>query len=64
MIRLLLILCLFLPLSAQALDPPQNSGYVNDRAGLLSEPVRLKLEQFLRQFEETDSTQIVLLTIQ
>lgn len=63
MIRFLLILCLLLPVSVQALDPPQNAGYVNDRASLLSAPVRLKLEQFLRQFEESDSTQIVVLTI-
>jgi uncharacterized protein len=63
MVRLLLMLSLLLPLSAQALDVPQASGYVNDRAGLLSAPVRLKLEQFLRQFEESDSTQITVLTI-
>lgn len=63
MIRLLLIFCLLFPLSSQALEPPKASGYVNDRAGLLTAPVRLKLEQFLRQFEETDSTQLVVLTI-
>ncbi|MDT8420046.1 MAG: TPM domain-containing protein [Desulfuromonadales bacterium] len=63
MLRFLLILCLLLPFSAQALDPPQKAGYVNDRASLVSAPVRLKLEQFLRQFEETDSTQLVVLTI-
>ena len=57
---------LFLLLSclpALALDVPQPGGYVNDRAGLLSATAKLKLEQFLRDFEASDSTQIVVLTI-
>ncbi|PLX82517.1 MAG: hypothetical protein C0614_06150, partial [Desulfuromonas sp.] len=37
--------------------------YVTDNAGLLSQSTRLKLEQFLREFEKSDSTQIVVLTI-
>jgi len=57
---LLLLLC---ALPALALDVPQPGGYVNDLAGLLSPPAKLKLEQFLRDFEASDSTQIVVLTI-
>ncbi len=45
-----------------ALEVPPATGYVNDRAGLLTETTELKLEQFLREFEQSDSTQIVVLT--
>jgi uncharacterized protein len=61
---LYLILLLLLPVfPAAALDVPDPTGYVNDRAGLLSQNVELKLEQFLREFENSDSTQITILTI-
>ncbi|MEA3543738.1 MAG: TPM domain-containing protein [Thermodesulfobacteriota bacterium] len=49
--------------TAIALDIPRPKGYVNDNAGLISPPVELKLEQFLRDFEKSDSTQITILTI-
>jgi len=58
----LLTLLLF-SLPAMALDVPQPGDYVNDRAGLLSPTAKLKLEEFLRGFEASDSTQIVVLTI-
>ncbi len=58
----LLILLLFCT-NAAALGIPKANGYVNDNAGLLSSGVELKLEQFLRSFEASDSTQITLLTI-
>ncbi len=63
--RLFLICFLLLFLCGQvaALDVPQATGYVNDRAGILSQTTVLKLEQFLRDFEKSDSTQIVVLTI-
>lgn len=64
--RLILpILVLFVLLAApgHALEVPPATGYVNDRADLLSSGVELKLEQFLRQFEKSDSTQLVVLTI-
>lgn len=48
---------------ATALDIPKPTGYVNDTAGLLSPTVKLKLEQFLHDFEKSDSTQITVLTI-
>ena len=54
---------LLLPLTAVALDVPHATGYVNDRAGLLSPSTRLKLEHFLEKFEKSDSTQIAVLTI-
>lgn len=57
---LLLILC---SAPAVALDAPKVGGYVNDQAGLLSQTATLKLEQFLRGFEASDSTQITLLTV-
>lgn len=60
---LLLGLVLLGPLTAGALDVPPLSGHVNDRAGLLRPATVLKLEQFLSEFERSDSTQLVLLTI-
>lgn len=54
---------LLLPLSAVALDVPPATGYVVDRAGLLSPGTRLKLEQFLENFEKSDSTQLAVLTV-
>lgn len=49
--------------SASARDVPAARGYVNDLAGLMSPGATLKLEQFLRDFEASDSTQIVVLTV-
>jgi uncharacterized protein len=57
---LTLLLC---SLPALALEVPPPGSYVNDRAELISQAVELKLEQFLRDFERSDSTQIVVLTI-
>lgn len=63
--RFLLVALLVLLLAAPvaALDVPQATGYVNDRADILAATTRLELEQFLRDFEASDSTQIVVLTI-
>jgi uncharacterized protein len=49
--------------SAQALVVPQLQEYVNDYAGMISPSVRSKIEKDLRAFEESDSTQIVILTV-
>lgn len=54
---------LLLALPATALEIPKPAGYVNDHAGMISQTVKLKLEQFLRDFEKSDSTQITVLTI-
>lgn len=56
---LLLLVCS----SAAALNIPQPTGYVNDKARIISPTVELKLEQFLKDFEKSDSTQITVLTI-
>ncbi|GAB4424281.1 MAG: TPM domain-containing protein [Thermodesulfovibrionales bacterium] len=54
---------LILSASVQALDVPKLQGYVNDYARMLSPEAKTKLEAELRVFEQTDSTQIVILTI-
>ncbi|MBI5633799.1 MAG: TPM domain-containing protein [Nitrospirae bacterium] len=48
---------------AHALDIPKLTGYVNDNAGMLSPQAKATLEQELRAFEQSDSTQIVIVTI-
>lgn len=60
-------LCLWAVLVASppagALEVPRLQGYVNDYAGMMSDRVRSELESTLHDFEQTDSTQIVILTI-
>lgn len=55
--------CLLLGQPALALDVPALRGHVNDHAGLLSGATAQKLEAFLTEFEKSDSTQIVVLTV-
>jgi len=62
------LLALFLTLlafssAALALDVPLLRGHVNDYAGMLSSRTADELEKQLGDFERTDSTQIVVLTI-
>ncbi|OGP78732.1 MAG: methanol dehydrogenase [Deltaproteobacteria bacterium RBG_16_49_23] len=52
-----------LPFAAFGLEVPKLEGYVNDYAGMISPSVRSKIEKDLRAFEESDSTQIVILTV-
>ena len=62
----LLGLCLLfacIPAPAKALEVPQYQGYVTDLAGMISQAERQKLEQTLLAFEQSDSTQIAVLTI-
>ncbi len=59
---LILWLCC-LPLAASGLEVPKIEGYVNDYAGMISSSVRSKIEESLSAFEQSDSTQIVILTI-
>jgi len=54
---------LFLYSSAYGLDVPAFQGYVNDYAAMISAPVKAELERELKNFEQSDSTQIVVLTI-
>ncbi|RWX52099.1 uncharacterized protein VU01_10404 [Candidatus Electrothrix marina] len=50
-----------LPVSARTI--PAFKGYVNDYADMISGPVEAKLEQILKSFEHTDSTQVAVLTV-
>ncbi len=50
-------------LPAHPLDIPKLQGYVNDYANMISPSVKAELENELRAFEQTDSTQIVILTV-
>lgn len=54
---------LFLIGRAYALDIPKLQGYVNDYANMISPQAKTELENELKSFEQTDSTQIVILTI-
>ena len=62
------IIFLFLALAAGcpalALDVPRLQGHVNDYADLLSPATEAQLEHVLKTLESTDSTQIVVLTIE
>ena len=57
------LLYLALASSAFALDVPPLRGHVNDYAGILSSRAVQELEARLADFERSDSTQIVVLTI-
>jgi len=58
-----IFLFLCLPFGAYGLEVPRLQGYVNDYAGMISPPAKSKIEETLRAFERSDSTQIVILTI-
>jgi uncharacterized protein len=60
---LLSFLILFIPCLVYALDVPALHGHVNDYAGILSPETVQKIETELADFEKSDSTQIVVLTI-
>ena len=60
---LLACFLLFLTLQAHALDVPNLRGYVNDYASMISNPARAKLEEELKAFEQSDSTQLAILTL-
>src|SRR3990167_8452610 len=51
------------PTPVEALEVPQYQGYVTDLAGMISPAERQRLEQTLLAFEQSDSTQIAVLTI-
>lgn len=58
-----LLICIFGVSSLSALEVPALKGRVNDHAGMLSAATRQQLEDILSRLEQTDSTQIVVLTI-
>lgn len=62
-LSLLIFFLWCLPYSAYGLEVPKLQGYVNDYAGMISSPAKSKIEEALRTFEQSDSTQIVILTV-
>jgi uncharacterized protein len=58
----ILVICC-LPVAGYCLEVPKLQGYVNDYAGMISPSVKSKIEEGLRAFEQSDSTQIVILTV-
>lgn len=58
-----LALLLVFAAPGSALEVPPLKGRVNDYAGMLAPATARQLEELLRQFEATESTQIVVLTI-
>ncbi len=59
----LIFVLFFFPCIGQALEVPQLRGYVNDYAGMISSATAARLEGELKSFEQTDSTQVVILTV-
>jgi len=55
------LLCL--SAAAYGLDVPRLQGYVNDYAEMISPSTKSKIEEELKAFEGSDSTQIVIVTI-
>src|SRR4051794_35307582 len=60
---LLLILMLLAPSLCGGVEVPPLRGHVNDYASLLSPQAAQQLEAELADFEQSDSTQIVVLTV-
>ncbi len=60
---ILIALLMSLASPAFALDVPKLQGYVNDYANMISPEAKTQLEKELGNFEQTDSTQIVILTV-
>lgn len=59
----LIVMVILLPQLACALEVPQLRGRVNDYANMLSPGASQRLEQALAEFESSDSTQLVVLTV-
>jgi len=57
------LIFIIFPCYSAALDVPALKGRVNDYASVLSPEVEIKLEQTLSALENSDSTQVVVLTI-
>jgi uncharacterized protein len=63
-IALIFLLIFFvLPVVSYALDVPKLQGYVNDYAGMISSSAKARIEKDLKAFEQSDSTQLVILTV-
>lgn len=57
------LICILAVCNLPALEIPPLTGRVNDTAGMLSAATRQQLEEVLARLEQTDSTQLVVLTI-
>ena len=62
-IIIIFLLVLAVPFNASALEVPRLNGHVNDYAAMLSTASERQLEAVLTDFEQKESTQIVVLTI-
>jgi uncharacterized protein len=62
-IPLLLLVSFLLPVSIKAMETPALQGRINDYAGLLSPETKATLTEQLAALEESDSSQIVVLTV-
>ena len=62
-LRILSFFLFFLPSLIQALEVPPLKGHINDYAAMISPAIKDRLEEELKGFEQTDSTQLVILTI-
>jgi len=60
---LVLLIVFWLVSSALAFEIPQYSGYVNDYAEMITPETEERLERTLLAFDQSDSTQIAILTI-
>lgn len=60
---IIILLLLVVPSLTHALEVPALRGHVNDYAGMLSSGAVQRMEAALTEFERSDSTQIVVLTI-
>ena len=63
LISFFILLFCCLPVAAYGLDVPRLQGYVNDYAGMMSSSAKSKIEGELKAFEQSDSTQLVILTL-
>ena len=62
-IYLTVVFLLFFISAAGAEDIPFFRGYVTDQADLISDGMKVKLENYLKDFENSESTQIFVLTV-
>lgn len=60
---IILFVIFLLPFQARALGIPKLQGYVNDYANMISKSTRAQLEEELKSYEQSDSTQLVILTL-
>jgi len=63
LVAAVVMLLLFSAAGLAALDVPRLQGRVNDYGGMISATTETRLDVLLRQLEESDSTQVVVLTV-